>query len=982
MAQEQVSSRPREDVGGGRLFSLYERYVGEPDSTTDVYGYWTFIVGALIGLGGVLLFVTGWAVVQDAFPDSREWAITSGIAALGLPVALLGLVMLLPVRRSGLQAAIAGTGLAVVGVFAYIAAYPAYWRFGEGAMEVTIGIIAVYTVGVGLIAAIAALVPLVTGREARFVQEELSENRDQPPIMVGAAERGAVFSVYPVTAGEWTWRAIRQEAIARGLTETDARTDAKDAVETVRQKVGEAGLMEITTAAFRLYEDEHGRWRWTLMRDDGSVLADSAGRKPNRDEADASVSFTKEYAPEAPVIDIEGAAVDVYRDAGRWRWRLLDEHRTVIGEGVGDHDGRDPAEDAFEHARDLFGEARMLAIEGVAAELYRDGDDWRFGVRNENDELIAESAQTFGGRRPAESAAQHALERATDATVIDRGTSRYEIHPDGDGWRVRLVGDDDDVAARGLHHADPVGARGTAARVSNTVGDSDVVEIDEAAFEIYPAETATDGGEIEPVENGDKEGDGSDDTGTDADDDTGTDADEDDGRRWHWRFVGDDRTVVADRREGYTSPEEATEAIERVRAQALGADLIEFETAAFQQYEDASGSWRWRLIDADGNVMADSGDAYESKADASNAMVTLKEHAPDAELLEIETAAFELFEDDEGWGWRLIDEGGWQVAAGARRYDTRGEARQSMDFLVENAEATIRTMDAPIVQRYAGDDEWRWRYVDVDNTVLLEGADTHATRDEIDERIGTIRAGAAGAPLHVIEDGAVEVDPDTGWRWTLVDAEREPLAEGTGRYPDGDTAREEVDLLRRTASNATVFELDGAAVRVVRADAGWRWELIDGDRNVLAIAPGAVDGRQAAVDAATRIIDLAPEAGSVDLETAGFELKRSEEGWRWRLLDGKERVMAAGATPHEEKADALSALEEVRGLVDGASVIDIDDPAFELHLAETGWLWRLVDENGTPLAESLPVFESREAAREAMTELKEHAPESAVSVQA
>jgi len=55
----------------------------------------------------------------------------------------------------------------------------------------------------------------------------------------------------------------------------------------------------------------------------------------------------------------------------------------------------------------------------------------------------------------------------------------------------------------------------------------------------------------------------------------------------------------------------------------------------FELYEDKVGEWRWRLRHRNGNIMADSGEGYSRKTDAENAIETVREHAGDAEVMEI-----------------------------------------------------------------------------------------------------------------------------------------------------------------------------------------------------------------------------------------------------------------------------------------------------------------------------------------------------------
>jgi uncharacterized protein YegP (UPF0339 family) len=134
------------------------------------------------------------------------------------------------------------------------------------------------------------------------------------------------------------------------------------------------------------------------------------------------------------------------------------------------------------------------------------------------------------------------------------------------------------------------------------------------------------------------------------------------------------------------------------------------------------------------------------------------------------------------------------------------------------------------------------------------------------------------------------------------------------------------------------------------------------------------------MDAIEELQDLAPDADAVNFDDAGFELFDDGDGWRWRLLDEEERAVATGATPYDTREEARDRVESVRDLVAGASVLEIDDPAFELHYQDDGWIWRLVDSDGNSLARSIEVYPTRGEAREAMQTLKDQAPEGHVTV--
>ncbi|GGL34265.1 YegP family protein (plasmid) [Halarchaeum sp. CBA1220] len=58
--------------------------------------------------------------------------------------------------------------------------------------------------------------------------------------------------------------------------------------------------------------------------------------------------------------------------------------------------------------------------------------------------------------------------------------------------------------------------------------------------------------------------------------------------------------------------------------------------ATFEVYTDASDEWRWHLIHDNGNIIADSGEGYASRQKAEQGIESVKENAPDADIVEVE----------------------------------------------------------------------------------------------------------------------------------------------------------------------------------------------------------------------------------------------------------------------------------------------------------------------------------------------------------
>jgi hypothetical protein len=57
--------------------------------------------------------------------------------------------------------------------------------------------------------------------------------------------------------------------------------------------------------------------------------------------------------------------------------------------------------------------------------------------------------------------------------------------------------------------------------------------------------------------------------------------------------------------------------------------------ATFELYQDKADDWRWRLRHSNGNVIADCGEGYASKAKAEQGIRSVKSNAPDAAIEEL-----------------------------------------------------------------------------------------------------------------------------------------------------------------------------------------------------------------------------------------------------------------------------------------------------------------------------------------------------------
>lgn len=914
--------------------------IGEPGSRQN--GFVVFAIGYLISLVGIALFLGGGITPTANTLLYREVGIA--MAALGLPIALFGIVLLLPIGRRGVWVALLGGIGSVVAIGMFTTVYPTQgWALGT---TFTTTVIAVYTAGVGTIAGVATVVPYVTGNRRLLDEPAGAKAGDRPAIMLGDALRGATFAVFR-DDGHWTWRLIEEDAVAETIDRYGSWPETEDQVERVKDQIAGAGMLDIEGALFKLYEGADGRWRWMLVGEDGSVVAQGGDDYESSDAAEEAVSLLKEFGPDADPLAIDGAAFDYTYDADRWRWRLIDESRSAIATGSSAYDTRQAAAAVTDRIRRSV-DVGTLSIEHLGVELFEategDGDEWRWRMLDAEDSAVLDGTVGYRSRQAAEAGVSDVLEGIGSAPVVEAGEPIYAVMPRRSGaWYWRLVDAGDDVVARSHGDADSrEAAERSAGVMRSAAADAGIIEIERADYEVFPTRSG-----------------------------------------WRWRLVDGDRTTLAEGPSTFETRDGAEAAVQRAREEAPVAELFEVERAAFQIYEippetEGASEWRWRLIDAGGEVLADSGDDYFAREEAIESMMTLKEHAPDADFLEIDTATFELFEEADGlWFWRLIDEGGDLLARSGDGHPSRDAARRSMDRLAEDAaDAELRVMETAAFQVFAAEGgDWSWRFLSADGSTVAEATTTHATRDQTTAAIEDLREDAATGAVTAIEDVAISLTETDGmWRWSVTDRDRDVLATSAGPAVERDRVEETIAALRQHGADAVVFDIEDAVFRLDAEDGSWVWSLIDESRSVLMRSPEAYADEPTARRAIDRVRRLAPDALDLEVDGAAFEVTETDDGWQWRLVDEHERTLARATEPHETRADALDEVEAIRGVVGEASILEVDTATFELVEADGGWRWRLVDEDGRSMGNSLPVYASRTEARESMRSVKELTP--------
>jgi uncharacterized protein YegP (UPF0339 family) len=150
------------------------------------------------------------------------------------------------------------------------------------------------------------------------------------------------FEIYRDAGGEWRWRLVHRNGnvLADSGQGYTRRRDARRAVDRISD--------DIEDMAFEVYEDSAGEYRWRL-ESGGNVVGDSGEGYDSKSGAEEAVGRVTEYAPGADALDVGWAAFEVFEDsAGEYRWRLRHRNGNVMADGGQGYASRSGAHDAVD----------------------------------------------------------------------------------------------------------------------------------------------------------------------------------------------------------------------------------------------------------------------------------------------------------------------------------------------------------------------------------------------------------------------------------------------------------------------------------------------------------------------------------------------------------------------------------------------------------------------------------------------------------
>lgn len=285
------------------LFEWYERYIGDPETETDVYlGFALFFGGIALGAVGIAVFLLSAAVSGGGTPAWAIREVAMVAAAVGLPVILLGMVVLLPGDRRMTYASVGGLAVCLVAVALFVATYPMNWNVAR-APDYSAQGVAIYAVG---------LVAVVGATGAALVGHQVERAAPGERATTSRADADDVGD--PSDAGE----TVSDEQVRRDIDEAMADADLSwggvDRKNTKRLELNTPSDVEVDREAFENAEATTVRSSGQNVDDALSNLRKLQGREQATDSStgvdDQTAALTElrkqQEAEEVATEDEEG----------------------------------------------------------------------------------------------------------------------------------------------------------------------------------------------------------------------------------------------------------------------------------------------------------------------------------------------------------------------------------------------------------------------------------------------------------------------------------------------------------------------------------------------------------------------------------------------------------------------------------------------------------------------------------------------------
>ena len=147
---------------------------------------------------------------------------------------------------------------------------------------------------------------------------ELEWDEKEGAIETDVVASKARFELFEDSAGEYRWRLVHRNSniIADSGEGYASKQKAEQGLESVRENAPAAYVVDLSNdeaapedggsdAAFELFEDDAGDWRWRLRHDNGNIIADGGQGYSSKQKTKQGLASVRNNVPGAPVEDAE-----------------------------------------------------------------------------------------------------------------------------------------------------------------------------------------------------------------------------------------------------------------------------------------------------------------------------------------------------------------------------------------------------------------------------------------------------------------------------------------------------------------------------------------------------------------------------------------------------------------------------------------------------------------------------------------------------
>jgi uncharacterized protein YegP (UPF0339 family) len=224
---------------------------------------------------------------------------------------------------------------------------------------------------------------------------------------------------------------------------------------------------------------------------------------------------------------------------------------------------------------------------------------------------------------------------------------------------------------------------------------------------------------------------------------------EDEGGSFRWRLRHTNGNIIADSGQGYASTPGVKQAAKRLREVADEADTLDYEPAAFELHEDEDEDeeWHWLLRHANGQVLGESYDGYSSRSNARKGIERTQRQAQ-------EEHNFEGYVEDDAFRWRLTGANGQPIAQSGRSYAEEDSAREAIGRMKAYApEADTLEYDPAAYELYPdADDRWRWRLRTMNGNIIADSGQGYSSKQKARQGMESVMTNAPGAKIGSLDE--------------------------------------------------------------------------------------------------------------------------------------------------------------------------------------------------------------------------------------